>query len=160
MGWITVIWSATSGACVMLALMHLLVWFRDRRSWASLCFSLTVVGVLGLAISEVITMHTDSPDVFGHVFRWTHLVYAVGVIGSLGFVHFYFGTGRKWLLALAIGLRVLVQIPNFTTGLNLHIDRLMNSMHPEDREPASHAVANSFNGDGNSREELIGQTAE
>jgi len=121
MSWITVIWSATSGACVMLALMHLLVWFRDRRSWASLCFSFTVVGVLGLAISEVITMHTDSPEVFGHVFRWTHLVYAVGVIGSLGFVHFYFGTGRKWLLALAIGLRVLVQIPNFTTGVNLHI---------------------------------------
>jgi PAS domain S-box-containing protein len=121
MSWITIIWSATSGACFMLALMHLLVWSLDRRSWASLCFAVVVFSVLALAIMEMVTMRTESPEVFGLTIRWTHLIYAFGVAGSLGFVHFYFGTGRNWLLVLAIGLRVLVQVPNFTTGLNLHI---------------------------------------
>ncbi len=121
MSWVTVIWSAMSGACVMLALMHLLIWCRDRRSWANLCFSFTVLGVLGLAVCEMITMRTESPEVFGVAIRWAHLVYAIGVMGSLGFVHFYFGTGQKWLLVLAIGSRLLVQLPNVTTGVNLHI---------------------------------------
>ena len=40
---------------------------------------------------------------------------------DIGFVHFYFGTGRKWLLVLAIGLRLLAVVANFVTGLNLHI---------------------------------------
>lgn len=105
----------------MLALMHLLVWCRDRRSWANLCFAVTVFGAIGLAVCEMITMATDSAEVFGRAIRWTHLVYAIGVAGSLGFVHFSFGTGRRWLLALAIGLRLLVVVANFTTGLNLHI---------------------------------------
>ena len=100
---ITIIWSAASGACLMLMLMlmHLVVWCRNQRSWANLCFSVMVLGVLGLAVCEMVTMHTESPETFGHAIRWTHLVYAIGVVGSLGFVHFYFGTGTKWLLALA-----------------------------------------------------------
>lgn len=105
----------------MLALMHLLVWCRDRRAWANLCFFIIVLGVLGLAITEMVTMHTGSPEVFGRAIRWAHLVYALGVAGSLGFVHFYFGTGRNWLLTLAIGLRLLAVVANFTAGLNLHI---------------------------------------
>ena len=121
MSWITVIWSAGSGACLMLGLMYLLVWSRDRRSWASLSFVAMVIGVLGLTMTEMVTMRTESPEVFGLTIRWAHLVYAIGVTGSLGFVHFYFGTGRKWLFALAIGLRLLAVLANFTTGLNLHI---------------------------------------
>jgi PAS domain S-box-containing protein len=126
MSWITIIWSAASGACLLAALMHLLVWFRDRHSWANLCFFATVFGVLGLAVCEMVTMHTGSPEVFGRAIRWTHLVYALGVIGSLGFVHFYFGTGRKWLLTLAIGLRLLAVVANFATGLNLHISAIQS----------------------------------
>jgi len=45
----------------MLALMYLLVWSRDRRSWASLCFSVVVLSVLGLAITEFLTAHGDIP---------------------------------------------------------------------------------------------------
>ena len=65
-------------------------------------------------------MHAESPEAFGRAIRWTHLVYAIGFVGSLGFIHFYFGTGRRWLLALAIGLRLLVVLVNFTTGVNAH----------------------------------------
>ena len=121
MSWITIVWSAAAGACLLMALMHVLVWSRNRRAWANLCFAITVLGVIGLVACEMITMRTESPAVFGRAIRWTHLVYGIGVAGSLGFVHFYFGTGRRWLLVLALGLRVLAVVMNFTTGLNLHI---------------------------------------
>ena len=65
MNWITIIWSATSGACLMLGLMHLLVWSLDRRSWASLCFAVVVFSVLALAIMEMVTMRTESPECLG-----------------------------------------------------------------------------------------------
>ena len=121
MSWVTVIWSAGAGACLTLGLIYLLVWSLNHRALASLCFSVMVFSVLGLAIMEMITMWTESPVVFGRTIQWTHLVYAIGVTGSLGFVHFYFGTGRNRLLALAVGLRLLAVVANFTTGLNLHI---------------------------------------
>lgn len=120
MSWITAIWSATLGATLMLGLVYLLVWSKNLRSWANLCFFFAVIGVLGLAVGEMVTMHAESPESFGRAIRWTHVVYAIGFVGSLGFIHFYFGTGRRWLLALAIGLRSLTVLANFTTGVNAH----------------------------------------
>jgi len=121
MSWITTIWSATVGASLVMGLVYLLVWSQNRRSWANLCFFFTVIGVLGLAVVEMITMHTESPEAYGRAIWWAHLVYAIGFLGSLGFIHFYFGTGRRWLLALAIGLRLLTVLANLTTGVNAHI---------------------------------------
>ena len=120
MSWITAIWSATVGASLVMGLVYLLVWSQNRRSWASLCFFLLVIGVIGLAAGEMATMHAESPEAYGRAIRWTHVVYAIGFVGSLGFIHFYFGTGRKWLLALAVGLRLLTVLVNFTTGINAH----------------------------------------
>ena len=105
----------------MMMLVHLLVWSRDRKSWANLCFSLTVLSVIVLVALEMVSMHTQSPEVFGAAFRWAHFFYGVGVWSSLGFVHFYFGTGRRWLLVLALALRLCAVIANFTTGQNLHV---------------------------------------
>lgn len=126
MSWVTVIWSMVVSACLTLAAINLLVWSRDRRSWAHLCFSFMVVGVIGLAFAEMGTMKAASPEEFGRVIRWVHLVYAFGIVGSLGFVHFYFGTGRRWLLAIALGLRLLVVVINFTTGLNLQLRAILS----------------------------------
>jgi len=120
MNWVVAIWSATAGASLLLALVYLLVWSRDRRSWANLCMFFSVVGVLGLLVCELSTMYAESPEGFGLAIRWTHLVYAIGVFGSLGFVHFSFRTGMRWLLASAVALRLLVVVANFTTGVNLH----------------------------------------
>jgi len=121
MNGVTIIWSAVIGACLMQALMHLLVWTRDRRSWAHLCLVVTVLSVVGMAVCELLMMHAESPAAFARIARWAHPVYGVGVAGSLGFVHFYFGTARGWLLALALGLRTAAVAANFTTGINLHI---------------------------------------
>ncbi len=119
MNGVTAIWSAMIGASLVLGIVHLFVWSQNRRSWANLCFCFTLIGVLGLAAGDLGAMYASSPDAYGQAIRWTHPVYAIGVIGSLGLVHVSFRTGTRWLLALAIGLRVLVVVANFTTGANL-----------------------------------------
>ena len=104
----------------MLALMHLLAWCQDRRGWAHLSFSIMVVGVLGLAVCELMIMRTDSLRTAGDAVRWGHAFALLITAGCLGFVHFHFRTGRRWLLLLALGLRLLAVIANFTTGSSLH----------------------------------------
>jgi PAS domain S-box-containing protein len=118
--WVIAIWSATVGASLLMVVMMLLVWSHDLRTWANLCFAVSVLGVVGLAVGEIGTMYAESPEAFARAVRWTHLVYGIGVLGSLGFIHFYFQTGMRWLLALAVALRLLVVVANFTTGVNLH----------------------------------------
>lgn len=121
MSMVTILWSTASGACLMLMWMHLLVWSRDRNSWANLCFCITVLGVIGLAVCEMITMHTESTAVFSSAVRWAHLVLGFHILGCLGFVYFYFKTGNRWLLRLAVIFRFFALVANFTTGESLHI---------------------------------------
>lgn len=125
MSWITVLWSAVAGACLMLALLHFLVWFQDRRGRAHVCFSVMVLGVLGLMACELILMRTESTEVAGRSVSWGHVASLVATAGCLGFVHFYFGTGRRWLLLTALGLRLLAVLANFTTGVNLHFREIL-----------------------------------
>jgi two-component system sensor kinase FixL len=105
----------------MLALMHLVIWIRNRGSWANLWFFIAVLGVVGLAACEMVTMGTLSPEVFAAGIRNGHMIYILAVVGILGFVHCHFGTGSLWLLWLTIALRVLAIIANFTTGQSLHV---------------------------------------
>lgn len=109
-----------------LATIYLLIWFRERRSWAYLCFFVLAVGVIGLATGEMAAMYAKSPAAYGTAVQWSHFAFGFVVLGSLGFVHFYFGTGKGWLLGAALGLRLLAVVVNFSTGLNLHISAIQS----------------------------------
>ena len=121
MSWVTIIWSMIASVSFTLATIYLLIWFRERRSWAHLCFFILAAGVIGLATGEMAAMYAKSPTEYGTAVRWSHFAFGFVVLGSLGFVHFYFGTGKRWLLGAALGLRLLAVVMNFSTGLNLHI---------------------------------------
>jgi two-component system sensor kinase FixL len=120
MSWITVIWSAASGTCLMLAAIHFPVDKPGGRSRASLSFVLMVLAVIGLGGCELMTLYADSAQTYSRGVRWGHLFNGIWVVGGLGFVHFSFGTGRCWLFLSALGLRVLAVVMNFTTGESLH----------------------------------------
>ena len=121
MSWVTIIWSMIASVSFTLATIYLLIWFRERRSWAYLCFFVLAVGVIGMATGEMAAMYAKSPAEYGAAIRWGHFAYGFIAVGSLGFVHFYFGTGKVRLLGAALGLRLLAVVVNFSTGLNLHI---------------------------------------
>jgi PAS domain S-box-containing protein len=123
---IFLLWSLLSGAGLMLAGLHLLVWLRNRRSWENLLFSATVLGVVGLAAGEIATMQARTPEEYASVFRLAHLNYGICVACCLGFVHFHFGNGSAKLLGLALGLRALAVLANYTTGECLHIREIQS----------------------------------
>ena len=126
MSWVTIIWSIIASVSFTLATIYLLIWFRERRSWAYLCFLVMAVGVIGLATGELAAMYAKTPTAYGTAVRWSHFAYGFVVAGSLGFAHFYFGTGKQWLLGAALGLRLLAVVVNFSTGLNLHVGAIQS----------------------------------
>jgi PAS domain S-box-containing protein len=79
-----------------------------------------------MATGEMAAMYAKSPAAYGAAIRWGHFAYGFIAVGSLGFVHFYFGTGKRWLLGAALGLRLLAVVVNFSTGLNLHISAIQS----------------------------------
>jgi PAS domain S-box-containing protein len=57
--------------------------------------------------------------------RWVHVPICLDYLAIICFVRVYFGTGRLWLAAAAIGIRVLILVVNFSVWPNVnyaHID--------------------------------------
>lgn len=123
---IVFLWSVLSGACLMLAGLHVVVWLRNRRAWENLLFSITVTGVVGLAAAEVATMQAGTPNAYAAAMRWAHLSYGICVASCLTFVHLHFGSGSVKLLGLALGLRALAVLANYTTGMSLHVREIVS----------------------------------
>ena len=117
MSWITIIWSMVASACLTLAGMHSLVWYKNRTAWASLAFAVTALGMAGTAAGEFMLMRAQTPEEFGSALRWANVPGAVMIVGIIWFVHASFRTGRGWLVWLAVGLRLLTLILHFTTGV-------------------------------------------
>jgi PAS domain S-box-containing protein len=120
MDWITVIFSMVAAACLTLATVHGLVWLRQRSAWANLMFALLLTCMAGMASLELAMARETSAAAYGQWMRWYH-VPAWGVFVSLvGFIHFYFHSGRLWLAWLACGLRTLVLMVNFFSTVNFN----------------------------------------
>lgn len=128
---IVFLWSVLSGACLMLAGLHVVVWLRNRQAWENLLFSITVTGVVGLAAGELATMQAGTPNDYAAAMRWAHLSYGICVASCLAFVHLHFGSGSSKLLGLALGLRALAVLANYTTGVSLHVREVVSLQQVE-----------------------------
>src|SRR3990172_7924696 len=111
-----------ASACLTVAGMHLFIWWRNRRSWANLVFSVAAVAVAGVAFLELSLMPAQTPEEFGTLLRWMHLPVFALVVALVAFVRIFLGTGRPWLGHAAWGVRLLSLIINFSvpTNLNYH----------------------------------------
>jgi two-component system sensor kinase FixL len=70
MSWVTIIWAMTASACLTLALVHVLVWWRRREARANLLFALSAVATAVFAGFELWAMRAETPGEFGMVVRW------------------------------------------------------------------------------------------
>ena len=95
-----------------MALPHLLVGIWQRRA-AHLFFVLTASAVIGIAYAELVLMHARSIDQFAEALRWIHVPIFVLTVSLVGFVHFYFGTGRIWLGIAVCLVRSAALVINF-----------------------------------------------
>ncbi|MEO8350597.1 MAG: ATP-binding protein [Chthoniobacteraceae bacterium] len=116
MSWITGIWSAAAGACLTLAIVHLLVWCWDHSLRASLWFAGVAIPVAAMAGLECSIMRVRTPGEFYALHRWGHVAFFVTIVCVVGFVRSYLRTGRPWLGWLLIAVRVLILILAFVPG--------------------------------------------
>src|SRR5258708_30513220 len=96
MSWVTVIWAMIASACLTLALVHLLVWWRRPKARASLFFALMALATAFFAGCELWMMRAATPLAYGMAVRGAH-VPARLLIVSLGCcVLVYFRARRVW----------------------------------------------------------------
>src|ERR1700730_11910471 len=97
MNGVTIIWAMIASACLTLALVHVLVWWRRREVLANLLFALTAVAAAVFAGCELWMMRAETPGAFGMAVRWAHVPASVLIVSLVGFVRLYLRAGRLWL---------------------------------------------------------------
>jgi two-component system, LuxR family, sensor kinase FixL len=120
MSWVTVIWSVSAGACLTLAFVQFLVWWKDRAARTNLAFSVLAVAVAALAALELALMRAETPGHFGTVARWIHVPAWVIVASLVAFVRLYLRAGRPWLAWAVVGVRTASLVLNFVFSPNIN----------------------------------------
>jgi two-component system, LuxR family, sensor kinase FixL len=120
MSWVAILWPMIASACLTLAGIHVLVWFRNRRAWANLLFSVTAVAAAAFTLFELWMMRAQTPEELGRAMRWGHVVVFFWIASIVWFVRLYLGAGRPGLAWTVCGLRGFSLLPNFLTGQNLN----------------------------------------
>lgn len=116
-----------ASACLTLAGIHALVWWRERQALGNLWFSMAALGTAGMGACEYAMMRSSSPAEFGVALQWLHVPAWVIVVSLVGFVRVFLRAGRPSLAWAVCGVRTLslgldlIQSPNLNyrviTGL-------------------------------------------
>ena len=129
MSWVTVIWSVGCGACLTLAFIQFVVWWKDRAARANLVFSVLAIAVAAFAGLELALMRAETPDQFSATTRWMHVPAWVMIASTVGFVRLYLKAGRQWLGWAVVGVRTLSLILNFVFSPNINYREIVALRH-------------------------------
>jgi len=113
----------------MLALMHLVVWWKDRTARANLVFSVMAIAAAAFAVLELALMRAETPEQFGLAIRWMHVPAWVIIVSLVGFVRLYLRAGRRWLAWAVVGVRTLSLIFNFGFSPNINYREITAVRH-------------------------------
>src|SRR5271165_6472778 len=127
--WVTIIWAMIASACLTLALVHVLVWWRRPSARANLLFALSAVATAVYGGCELWMMRAETPGAFGLAVRWTHVPAWVLIVSLVGFVRLYLRAGRLWLAWTVCGVRTLSLILNFVCTPNLNYREITALRH-------------------------------
>jgi PAS domain S-box-containing protein len=129
MNWVTIVWSMGAGACLTLAVIHIVVWWKDRTARANLVFSVMAIAVAAFAAIEFAMMRAETPEQFGIAVRWVHVPVWLITVSLVIFVRLYLKAGRLWLAWAVVGLRTLSLILNFTLSPNINYRQMTALRH-------------------------------
>lgn len=109
-----------AAACLTLAAVHVLVWFRQREARANLMFALLALATAGMAACELAMMQAATPQEYAWWLRWFQGPVWLAVVSLAAFVHLHLRAGRAWLAWTVIGLRTAVLAINFLSPTNVN----------------------------------------
>ncbi len=119
MSWLTVAWSMCAAAGAMVALMHLVMWFDDRRSLASLLSLLMAASAAALAMIELHLVRADSIVAYGSLVRWENVAIFALLVAMVWLVRARLPTARRSLAVLVTALWCVGLIFNFLSPSSL-----------------------------------------
>ncbi len=117
---VTILWSMISAACLTLAGVHGLIWWNDRTKRDRLAFAVLSLAGGAMSLLELAMMKSGTPDSFARALRWQHVTILGLFIGILSLVRLRLGAGRLWLGGLAVALRAVSLVLNFTVGVSMN----------------------------------------
>jgi PAS domain S-box-containing protein len=120
MNWIDIVWPMMGAASLTLALIHLLIWFKQGHQTAHLMFAVTGISVGMLAIFELLMMTAPTAETYSVLLRWMHVPFALMMIGIVAFVRLHLQVGKLWLGLLVCLVRLVSLLPDFLAGENLN----------------------------------------
>src|SRR5215469_11332603 len=129
MSWVTIIWTASAGACLMLAFLQFIVWWKDRAARANLVFAVGAVAVAIFAGLELALMEAETLAQFSAVMRWIHVPAWVLIVSIVAFVRLYLNAGRRWLAWSVVAVRTLSLILNFVLSPSINFRKLTGLRH-------------------------------
>jgi two-component system sensor kinase FixL len=94
---LTIAWSMCAAASFMLALLHLLLWFNDRRAHVYLLSVLMAVSAGAGALTELALMHAGSIDTYRRLIQWENLFVYTLLLPMVWFVRARLPVARRWL---------------------------------------------------------------
>jgi PAS domain S-box-containing protein len=129
MKWVAVIWSMGAGACLTLALITFVVWWKDRAARANLAFALLATAVAIFAALELALMRAQTPEQFGAIARWLHVPLWAMIASLVAFVRLYLRAGRPWLGWTVVAVRTVSLVLNFTLSPNINYRQITALKH-------------------------------
>jgi len=129
MSWVTVVWSMIASACLTLAAIYCLVWYRNRTARAHLWFAATAVCTAGLAFFELRLMQAETLGDVLAARMWAHVPLFFWVVSITWFVRTYLGAGRLWLAWTICGLRAISLLVNLLLGQNPAFGNVASLQH-------------------------------
>jgi two-component system, LuxR family, sensor kinase FixL len=113
-----------AAACLTLAGIYLLVWFKQPKEWAYLAFSFTAVAAAAIAAFELAMLRAGTTPQYEALMRWIHLPVWLLTVSFVSFVRLYLRAGRVWLAWSIYILRTMVLVLNFILTPNINFRRI------------------------------------
>jgi len=110
---LTIAWSMCAAACLMLGLMHLLLWLKDRPSRVYLLSSLMAFSAGASAMTELALLTCTALERYRILLQYQNLVVFFLLTTMVWFVYAHFKTARFWLAVAITVLWCAVIVVNF-----------------------------------------------
>ena len=127
--WVTVVWSMVASACLTLAAIYCLVWYRNRTAWAHLLFSVTAAGTAGFAFCELRVMRAQTPAELDAAIRSAQVPLFFVLVAMVWFVRVYLAAGRRWLAWTICAMRAVYLLPTLVAGQNVNYREITSLRH-------------------------------
>ena len=119
MSLLTVAWSMCFAACIMLGLMHLLLFFHQRRSTLYLLSSLMAFAAAADTMLVLALMNVQSIEAYSLLLIWDGAAVYVMLIAMVWFVYAYFHNAQLWLAGLITAMWSVALVVNFLSPHSL-----------------------------------------